>query len=191
MYAIYAVGELGEFGSNEGNGLPWGSFPEELAAFYSGLVSLSKRIVLNGKKPALVASVKTYNGLPHPVIDRIQEHAGTSSWVLVGRDIPSVCTPGTQLVTQVSATFDGLLSDQGMTGICIGGARLLASLYGFGLIEGDLVSTVSKNSVVNNWTNKPNTRLILPSDVVYTPTKLLVKQYSGNKLSFKQHYGVY
>ncbi|ATS94057.1 putative dihydrofolate reductase [Pectobacterium phage DU_PP_V] len=196
MYAVYAKGPRGEFGSNHGNGLPWGSYPEELERFYWGLNNFSLKIKSKEKEPILVTTEKWYESTPSSILHKIEEAAGTVKWVLVGRNQKeseeySLGALDRHLrVSQVGKSLDMYLEGLGYTGICIGGANLLITLYSLDLISEALVSIVQSKG----WSHYPHTYLTLPSSTLNSPTRILmhkVNENATNTNKFAQYREIY
>ncbi|EJB4242381.1 hypothetical protein MT068_001472 [Salmonella enterica] len=125
--AIYATGPDGEFGLQ--GKLPWGSFHEELDAFYAQLDILNPENIIIG--------AGTYLALPKVVRERMIGDAD----LFIRADRP--LTEDAGVYTPISKIGDNLPSffkDQQT--VVLGGASLLLEMYQYGHIESAFVSTI-------------------------------------------------
>lgn len=127
--AMYAVGPNGEFGLQ--GKLPWGSFKEELDAFYSQLDVLNPDNIIIG--------AGTYLALPQAV--RIRMLGDAEVFIHANRPLPEdaeheIYTP----ISNIGYTLPSFLKDEQT--VVLGGANLLQEMYQYGHIESAFVSTI-------------------------------------------------
>lgn len=126
--ALYATGPNGEFGLH--GKLPWGSFKEELDAFYTQLDILDPDNIIMG--------AGTYLALPQAVRSRIVGEADL--FIRADRpladSIKEIYTP----ISRIGDNLPSFLRDQQT--VVLGGATLLKEMYQYGHIESAFVSTI-------------------------------------------------
>lgn len=174
--AIYAVGPNGEFGLR--GKLPWGSFKEELDAFYSQLDVLNPDNIIIG--------AGTYLALPEVVRQRM---VGESDlFIRADRPLPDdtkhvIYTP----ISKIGDTLPTFLKDQQT--VVLGGATLLYEMYIHGHIESAFVSTIFSNQKLEADVHLDNTIL----DYNYESTRLVYATgaNSDNSLRFVQELVTY
>lgn len=134
--AIYAVGSEGQFGYN--GGLPWGSFPQELEAYYSALEHAF------GSKPGpriLLVGSSTWKSLPKKAVDKLLEYT-TNVWVLSKNGYVSPRS-GERLTIVTNIGYALPEEWEYHNVVCIGGGFLLRSLFAHAHITKAYVSTIS------------------------------------------------
>lgn len=171
--AMYAVGPNGEFGLR--GKLPWGSFKEELDAFYSQLDVLNPDNIIIG--------AGTYLALPEVVRQRM---IGESDlFIRADRPLPDgiIYTP----ISKIGDTLPTFLKDQQT--VVLGGATLLYEMYIHGHIESAFVSTIFSNQKLEADVHLDNTIL----DYNYESTRLVYATgaNSDNSLRFVQELVTY
>lgn len=174
--AMYAVGPNGEFGLR--GKLPWGSFKEELNAFYSQLDVLNPDNIIIG--------AGTYLALPYTVRERM---IGASDlFIRADRPLPDdithdIYTP----ISMIGDTLPTFLKDQQT--VVLGGANLLLEMYQHGHIESAFVSTIFSEQKLEADTHLDS--MIL--DYNYESTRLVyaVGANSDNSLRFVQELVTY
>lgn len=174
--AIYAVGPNGEFGLQ--GKLPWGSFKEELDAFYSQLDVLNPDNIIIG--------AGTYLALPEVVRQRM---IGESDlFIRADRPLPDDIKHGIYTpISKIGDTLPTFLKDQQT--VVLGGATLLYEMYIHGHIESAFVSTIFSNQKLEADVHLDNTVL----DYNYESTRLVYATgaNSDNSLRFVQELVTY
>lgn len=174
--AIYAVGPNGEFGLK--GKLPWGSFKEELDAFYSQLDVLNPDNIIIG--------AGTYLALPEVVRQRM---IGESDlFIRADRPLPNDIKHGIYTpISKIGDTLPTFLKDQQT--VVLGGATLLYEMYIHGHIESAFVSTIFSNQKLEADVHLDNTIL----DYNYESTRLVYATgaNSDNSLRFVQELVTY
>lgn len=174
--AIYAVGPNGEFGLK--GKLPWGSFKEELDAFYSQLDVLNPDNIIIG--------AGTYLALPEVVRQRM---VGESDlFIRADRPLPNDIKHGIYTpISKIGDTLPTFLKDQQT--VVLGGATLLYEMYIHGHIESAFVSTIFSNQKLEADVHLDNTIL----DYNYESTRLVYATgaNSDNSLRFVQELVTY
>lgn len=174
--AMYAVGPNGEFGLK--GKLPWGSFKEELDAFYSQLDVLNPDNIIIG--------AGTYLVLPEVVRQRM---VGESDlFIRADRPLPNDIKHGIYTpISKIGDTLPTFLKDQQT--VVLGGATLLYEMYIHGHIESAFVSTIFSNQKLEADVHLDNTIL----DYNYESTRLVYATgaNSDNSLRFVQELVTY
>ncbi len=175
IIAMYAVGPNGEFGLR--GKLPWGSFKEELDAFYSQLDVLNPDNIIIG--------AGTYLALPYAVRERMIGEADL--FIRADRpladSIKEIYTP----ISMIGDTLPTFLKDQQT--VVLGGANLLLEMYQHGHIESAFVSTIFSEQKLEADIHLDS--MIL--DYNYESTRLVyaVGANSDNSLRFVQELVTY
>ena len=174
--AMYAVGPNGEFGLR--GKLPWGSFKEELNAFYAQLDVLNPDNIIIG--------AGTYLALPEVVRQRM---IGESDlFIRADRPLPDDIKHGIYTpISKIGDTLPTFLKDQQT--VVLGGATLLYEMYIHGHIESAFVSTIFSNQKLEADVHLDNTIL----DYNYESTRLVYATgaNSDNSLRFVQELVTY
>ncbi|UCR80954.1 putative dihydrofolate reductase [Escherichia phage Lindwurm] len=174
--ALYAVGPNGEFGLR--GKLPWGSFREELDAFYSQLDVLNPDNIIIG--------AGTYLALPEVVRQRM---IGESDlFIRADRPLPDDIKHGIYTpISKIGDTLPTFLKDQQT--VVLGGATLLYEMYIHGHIESAFVSTIFSTQKLEADVYLDNTIL----DYNYESTRLVYATgaNSDNSLRFVQELVTY
>lgn len=174
--AIYATGPNGEFGLR--GKLPWGSFKEELDAFYSQLDMLNPDNIIIG--------AGTYLALPEVVRQRM---IGESDlFIRADRPLPDDIKHGIYTpISKIGDTLPTFLKDQQT--VVLGGATLLYEMYIHGHIESAFVSTIFSGQKLEADVYLDNTIL----DYNYESTRLVYATgaNSDNSLRFVQELVTY
>ena len=174
--ALYAVGPNGEFGLR--GKLPWGSFKEELDAFYSQLDVLNPDNIIIG--------AGTYLALPEVVRQRM---IGESDlFIRADRPLPDDIKHGIYTpISKIGDTLPTFLKDQQT--VVLGGATLLYEMYIHGHIESAFVSTIFSDKKLEADVHLDNTIL----EYNYESTRLVYATgaNSDNSLRFVQELVTY
>lgn len=174
--ALYAVGPNGEFGLR--GKLPWGSFREELDAFYSQLDVLNPDNIIIG--------AGTYLALPEVVRQRMIRESDL--FIRADRPLPDDIKHGIYTpISKIGDTLPTFLKDQQT--VVLGGATLLYEMYIHGHIESAFVSTIFSNQKLEADVHLDNTIL----DYNYESTRLVYATgaNSDNSLRFVQELVTY
>lgn len=144
IYALYAMGPDGEFGSEKG--LPWGSLPEELEFFYEFLEPFKADVIVVGKR--------TYETAPRRLREMLEKRL-----VLVwGRTPPKeFYSPQHRHLRYVGKGLKTYLN--GSDAVIIGGATLLEEAANQKIIDAFVRSTVNKKLSGDIWDNRPTVYL--------------------------------
>lgn len=141
IVGLYAVGQNGEFGFN--NRLPWGSFPEELAAFNA--------ILEANKGNHILVGYKTWTTLPASVKKRLAE-LNYNVFVYGERKTSELLElnklSGITVITKLDYSFKDFLKDS--LALVIGGASLLEECLDQGILDGCYISTIRRKDPVNS-----------------------------------------
>ncbi|CAL5098796.1 Dihydrofolate reductase, phage-associated [Salmonella phage Tennessee] len=173
--AMYAVGPNGEFGLR--GKLPWGSFKEELDAFYSQLDVLNPDNIIIG--------AGTYLALPEVVRQRMIGEADL--FIRADRPLADSIKETYTAISRIGDTLPTFLKDQQT--VVLGGANLLLEMYQHGHIESAFVSTIFSEQKLEADTYLDS--MIL--DYNYESTRLVyaVGANSDNSLRFVQELVTY
>lgn len=181
IVGLYAVGQNGEFGFN--NRLPWGSFPEELAAF--------NKILEVNKGNHILVGYKTWTTLPTSVKKRLAE-LNYNIFVYAQRRTSELLElnelSGITVITKLDYSLKDFLKDS--LAIVIGGASLLEECLDQGILDGCYISTV-RNKDPGNMELVCDT--VLPSslwneDDMPPATVFLAASGENETLAFVQEY---
>lgn len=144
IYALYAMGPNGEFGSEKG--LPWGSFPEELGFFYECLDA--------GKSDVIIAGKRTYETAPK----RLRETLEKRRVLVWGRTPPAnFYNSRHKHLRYIGKGLKTYLN--GSDAVIIGGAALLEEAAKQKVIDVYLRSTIEMKLCGNMWDNFPTIKL--------------------------------
>ncbi|QGH45267.1 thymidylate synthase [Bacteriophage Eos] len=144
IYALYAMGPNGEFGSAKG--LPWGSFPEELEFFYASLDA--------GKSDVIIVGKRTYETAPK----RLRELLEKRRVLVWGRTPPeNWYNPRHRHLRYIGKGLKTYLN--GSDAVIIGGAALLEEAASQKVIDVYLRSTIEMKLCGNMWDNFPTIKL--------------------------------
>lgn len=131
--AIFATGPKGEFGNKDGT-LPWGSFPEELDAFFHTVSQLEFNTILVG--------ANTWATLPKSAKRTILDSANTEPDIFVFDPKKSYhMQDATFRIIKITNTIQTLFRDSNV--LVLGGAYLLGELFNLGLVDNAYVSRVN------------------------------------------------
>lgn len=152
IIAVYAYGKStdplwGDFGSADGR-LPWGSFKAELDQFYLTLDFLGNFY----DNQAIVVGMTTFKTMPESVKRRIEESLKSKTWIVCSSSLDSkvTITSKNRYIYVVNAVGDSLptfLESLGISGVLLGGAKLIRRFYELGLIDQAYISVIESKSV--------------------------------------------
>lgn len=181
IVGLYAVGQNGEFGLN--GRLPWGSFPEELAAFND--------ILESNKGYHILVGYKTWSTLPTSVKKRLAD-LKYSILVYAERKTRELLElsklPNVTVITKLDYSLKDFLKDS--LALVIGGASLLEECLDQGILDGCYISTVV-NKDPGRIGFECDTALLPPLwDEIHMPpaTVFVVASGENENLSFVQEY---
>lgn len=144
IYALYAMGPNGEFGS--AIGLPWGSFSEELEFFYEFLEPFKADIIVVGKR--------TYETAPK----RLREVLEKRQVLVWGRTPPTIWyNEQHRHLRYIGKGLKTYLN--GSDAVIIGGAALLEEAASQKVIDAFIRSTIEMKLCGNMWDNFPTIKL--------------------------------